>query len=119
MDGDLEATYGEYLAAQELQRSVDSVLIAYRLTLSRAPEVESIPSFREPSLPDHSIRVRCGDDSLTLLAREWSDRMDEVRPFLREWIRARAPLENARLRPRSRRRDPFWVEQWRKAHPWG
>src|SRR5699024_8077087 len=58
-------------------------------------------------------------DEITLSVNDWGDRLEEVQPFLREWIRQRVHIERTKLKSSSRRRDPYWTDQWRRAHPWG
>ncbi|MDN5687212.1 MAG: hypothetical protein L0G94_11140, partial [Brachybacterium sp.] len=112
-------TYATYFAAEKLEHEVSSVLIAYRLTLSGAPIVESTPWHRDSSIQRYSVRVRTGDDEITLSGTDWGDKHDEVRPFLREWIHQRVRLERTTLKSSSRRRDPYWADAWRRARPWG
>lgn len=111
--------YATYFAAEKLEQEVSSALIAYRLTLSDAPRVESTPWHRDSSLETYSVRIRTGDEETTLSVTDWGDRLDDVRPYLREWIRQRVHLERTKLKGSSRRRDPYWVEAWRRVHPWG
>lgn len=111
--------YAIHFAGEKLEQEVSSVLIAYRLTLSGAQPVEYTPWHRDESMDPYSVRVRTGDDEITLSVTDWGDRLDEVRPFLRGWIHDRVHLERAKLKSSSRRRDPYWVDAWRRAHPWG
>lgn len=111
--------YATHFAAEKLEQEVSSVLIAYRLTLSGAQAVESTPWHRDSSMDPYSVRVRTGDDEITLSVGDWGGRADEVRPFLREWVRGRVHLGGTKLKSSSRRRDPYWVDVWRRAHPWG
>lgn len=68
--GDLYATH---FAAERLEQEVSSVLIAYRLTLSGAPTVESTPWHRDSSMAPYSVRVRTGDDEITLSVSDWGE----------------------------------------------
>ncbi|APX31774.1 hypothetical protein BH708_02510 [Brachybacterium sp. P6-10-X1] len=111
--------YSIHFAGEKLEQEVSSALIDYRLTLAGAPPVDSTPWHRDTSMDRYSVRVRAGDDEITLSVDDWGDRLGEVRPFLREWIRQRVHLERAKLKSSSRRRDPYWTDQWRRAHPWG
>ena len=111
--------YSTYFAGEKLEQEISSVLIAYRLTLAGAPRVESPPWHRDDSMETYSVHVRAGDGEITLSIDDWGDRLEEVRPFLRGWIRRRVHLERTRLKSSSRRRDPYWVAEWRRAHPWG
>lgn len=111
--------YSTHLAAEKLEQAVSSVLIGYRLTLSGTRPVESTPWHRDDSIQPYSVRVRIGDDEVTLSVTEWGDRIDDVGSYLRGWILSRVHLESARLKPGSRRPDPYWVDAWRSAHPWG
>ena len=110
--------HGTYFAGEKLEQQVSSVLIAYRLTLAGAQPVQSTPWHRDDSLEPYSVRVSAGDDEITLSITDWGDRLEEVQLFLREWIRQRVHLEQARLKASSRRRDPYWIDEWRRAHPW-
>lgn len=114
--GDLYATH---FAAEKLEQGVSSVLIAHRLTLSGAEAVGTTPWHRDSSMALYSVRVRTGDDEITLPVSDWGSRADEVWPFLREWIRERIHLGGTKLKSSSRRRDPYWTDAWRRAHPWG
>lgn len=111
--------YAAYFAGEKLEQEISSVLIAYRLTLAGAPRVDSTPWHRDDSMETYSVHVRAGDDEITLSIDDWGDRLEEVRPFLRGWIRRRVHLERTRLKSSSRRRDPYWVDEWRRTHPWG
>lgn len=111
--------YATYFAGEKLEQEVSSVLIAYRLSLAGAPRVESMPWHRDASMETYSVRVRTGNDEITLSVTDWGDRLEEVRPYLREWIRQRVHLGLATLKASSRRRDRYWVNEWHRAHPWG
>src|SRR5699024_2700079 len=87
--------------------------------LAGAQPVQSTPWHRDDSLETYSVRVSTGDDEITLSVNDWGDRLEEVQPFLREWIRQRVHIERTKLKVSSRRRDPYWTDQWRRAHPWG
>ena len=116
---ELGSGYAAYFAGEKHEQEISSVLIAYRLTLAGASRVESTPWHRDDSMEPYSVHVSTGDDEITLSVDDWGERLDEVRPFLREWIRQRVHLEQATLKSGSRRRDPYWADQWRRAHPWG
>lgn len=90
--------YGAHFAAEKLEQAVDSVLIAYRLTLTGVQTVVSTPWHRDETLPRYAVRVRTGDDEITLSVADWGDRLDDVGPFLRAWIHDRVHLERARLK---------------------
>jgi len=111
--------YSIHFAAEKLEQEISSVLISYRLTLAGAPRVESTPWHRDSSMNPYSVRVIIGDEEITLTVDDWGDRLDEVRLFLREWIRQRVHLGRTTLKSSSRRRDPYWVHEWRRVHPWG
>src|SRR5699024_618820 len=111
--------HGTYFAGEKLEQQVSSVLIAYRLTLAGAQPVQSTPWHRDDSLETYSVRVSTGVDDITLSVTDWGDRLEEVQPILREWIRQRVHIERTKLKVSSRRRDPYWTDQWRRAHPWG
>ena len=111
--------YATHFAAEKLEQAVSSVLIAYRLTLTGAQPVESTPWHRDESLPRYAVRVRTGDDELTLTVTEWGDRLDDVGSYLRGWIRDRVHLGGSKLKSGSRRREAYWADAWRRIHPWG
>ncbi|WP_143278009.1 hypothetical protein [Brachybacterium alimentarium] len=110
--------YADHLAAEAIERAVHSVTIGYRLTLAGAPPVEVASWHQDPTLELYTVRVRAGDDETTLTVPKWGSRTDEIGVFLRQWITAHVHLEQSKLRKRSRRPDPFWVDAWRRAHPW-
>lgn len=109
--------YADHLAAEKIERAVHSVTIGYRLTLTGAPPVEVASWHQDPTLELYTVRVRAGDDELTLTVPEWGTRTDEIGTHLRQWITERVHLEQAKLRKGCRRPDPYWVEAWRRAHP--
>lgn len=110
--------YADHLAAEKIERAVHSVTIGYRLTLAGAPPIEVSSWHQDPTFEVYTVRVRTGDDELTLTVPEWGTRTDEIGPFLRQWITARVHLEQSKLRKRTRRPDPYWVDAWRRAHLW-
>lgn len=110
--------YTDHLAAERIERAVHSVTIGYRLTLSGSPPVEVSSWHQNPALERYTVRVRAGGDELTLTVPDWGPRTDEIGPYLRQWITERIHLEQAKLRKGCRRPDPYWVEAWRRTHPW-
>ena len=110
--------YADHLAAEAIERAVHSVTIGYRLTLTGAPPVEVASWHQDPTFEHYTVHVRAGGDELTLTVADWGTRTDEIGAFLRQWITARVHLEQSKLRKRSRRPDPYWVDAWRQAHPW-
>lgn len=118
MDDETADRYADYRAAVKIEQAVHSVTIGYRLTLSGAPPIEVASWHQDPTLERHCLLVRAGGDELTLTVAEWRTRPEEIRPFLREWISERVHLEQTKLRSRSRRPDPYWINAWRRAHPW-
>ena len=110
--------YADHLVAERIERAVHSVTIGYRLTLTGAPPVGVASWHQDPALERYTVRVRAGDDELTLTVPEWETRTDEIGPFLRQWITDRVHLEQSKRRKGCRRPDPYWVEAWRHTHPW-
>lgn len=110
--------YDGHLAAEKVERAVHSVTIGYRLPLSGAPPVEVISWHQNSTLEHYTVRVRAGDDGLTLTVPAWGRRTDEIDPSLRQWILDRVHLEQSKLRKGCRCPDPYWVEAWRRTHPW-
>ena len=102
--------YVDHLAAEAIERAVHSVTIGYRLTLTRAPPVEVASWHQDSTLELYTVRVRAGSDELTLKVADWGTRTNEIGAFLRQWITARVYLEQSKLRKRSRRPDPYWVD---------
>lgn len=111
--------YSDHLAAEKIERAVHSVTIGYRLTLAGAPPVEVASWHQDSTLEHYTIRVRAGGDEITLTVPDWGTRTDEIGTYLRQWILERVHLEQSKLRPRSRRPDPYWIDAWRRAHGWG
>ena len=70
--------YSTHFAAEKLEQAVSSVLIGYRLTLSGTRPVESTPWHRKDEMQPHSVRVRIGDDEVTLSVTGWGDQLDDV-----------------------------------------
>lgn len=110
--------YADHLAAEKIERAVHSVTIGYRLTLTGAPPVDVTSWHQDPDLEPYTVRVRAGGDELTLTVREWGTRTDEIGPYLRQWITDHVHLEQSKPRKGCRRPDPYWVDAWRRAHPW-
>lgn len=110
--------YGDHLAAEAIERAVHSVTICYRLTLTGAPTVEVISWHQDQALELYTVRVRTESDEVTLTVPDWGTRTDLIGPFLRQWITERVHLEQAKLRRGCRRPDPYWVDAWRRTHPW-
>lgn len=74
--------YATHFAAEKLEQDVNSVLIAYRLTLSGGQPVQYTPWHRDSSMDPYSVRVLTGDDEITLSVTDWDGSEEEVRPFL-------------------------------------
>lgn len=117
MDTETTERYADHHAAEKIERAVHSVTIGYRLTLSGAPLVEVSSWHRDSTLELYTVRVRTGDDEVTLTVLEWGRRTNEIGPFLRQWITEQVHLEQSRLRKGCRRPDLYWVDAWRRAHP--
>lgn len=111
--------YADHLAAEKIEQAVHSVTIGYRLTLTGAPPVDVVSWHQEPALERYAVRVLTGSDELTLTVSDWGSNPGEIGPYLREWILERVHLERSKLRRGSRRPDRYWVDAWRRAHPWG
>lgn len=110
--------YADHHAAEKIEQAVHSVTIGYRLTLSGAPPVDVASWHQDTSLEHYTVRVRTGGKELTLTVADWGSRTDEIGPLLRQWITERVHLEQSKLRKGCRRPDPYWVDAWRRAHPW-
>lgn len=110
--------YADHLAAEKIERAVHSVTIGYRLTLAGAPPVEVASWHQDPVLELYTVRVRTESNEITLTVPDWGTRTDEIGTYLRLWITERVHLEPAKLRKVCRRPDPYWVEAWRRTHPW-
>lgn len=106
-----------FLAYGSIEQTVHGVVIGYRLTLTRAPEVETMPYHRGEGLEQYSIRVAISSEQLVVTVDEWAGREDELQEQLRAWIPARADLRGSRLRREARRTDPWWREAWQRANP--
>ena len=111
------------LSAEELrahttaQHIVHGVTITYRLTLRRAPAVETTHSELDPSLPPGHIAISAGDHRLVIRSMDWDDRWDALDGRVRAWILEHVDLRGVLLTS-VRRRDPRWREAWRAANPW-
>lgn len=110
--------HADHHAAEKIERAVHSVTIGYRLTLSGALPVEVISWHQNPTLELYTVRVCTRDDELTLTVSDWGPRIDAIGPFFRQWILERVHLEQSKLRKGCRRPDPYWVDAWRRTHPW-
>lgn len=110
--------YADHHAAEKIEQAVHSVTIGYRLTLAGAPPVDVTSWHQDSALERYSVRVRTGDDELTLTVPEWGTRLHEIGTYLRQWVTDRVHLEQSKLRKGCRRPDPYWVEAWRRTHPW-
>ncbi|WP_394216995.1 hypothetical protein [Brachybacterium vulturis] len=90
--------------------------------MSGAPLIEVVSWHQDSTLELYTVRVRAGAgagaDELTLTVPEWGRRANEIGPFLRQWITEQVHLEQSKLRKGCRRPDPYWVEAWRRTHPW-
>lgn len=116
---DPSTRYADFFAAERMEQVISAVVIAYRLTLTRAPRVETTPWRHDDTLPEYAIRVHTSDHEIILHVTDWGDHPDELRTMLRQWIRDHVRLEQARINARARRVDPYWRDAWRAAHPWG
>lgn len=76
----------KYFQYQTLVHVVHGVTIGYRLTLKGVPDVETMPSTRDESLPEYSIGVTLGDHEVVLTVDEWGGRGEELDTWLRDWI---------------------------------
>lgn len=107
-----------FFTSESLQNTVEPVTITHRLTLKGVPDAETVPSWREPSLPEDSIRVNLGDHEVVLTVDEWGGLDDELDAWLRAWVIeqvnfSRATLAGGRSRPEAR-----WTRVLRGQAPW-
>ncbi|GAA1714312.1 hypothetical protein [Brachybacterium phenoliresistens] len=108
---------GEYRAHTTAQHVVHGVVIGYRLTLRRAPLVETTHSELDATLPPGRIRVAAGEHELIICSMAWDGRWDELDGHVRGWILEHVDLRGVPLTS-TRRRDPLWRAAWRDANPW-
>lgn len=111
---DIEA----FQAHQAAVRTIYGLTIRYRLTLD-GQTVEVAHSDIDPTLPTHSVRLLAGGDELLIQSAEWVGPDDGLEARVLSWIIGHIDLRGAQLRPGARRRDPVWVEAWRRANPGG
>lgn len=107
----------EYHAHTVAMQVVHGATISYRLTLPRAPRVETTHSELDPSLPPGHIAVTAGDHRLVIRSMDWVGREGELDEHVRSWILEHVDLRGVRL-VSVRRRDPRWRAAWRDANPW-
>jgi len=111
------------LTAEELrvhtaaQHVIHGVTISYRLTLRRAPLVETTHSELDASLPPGHHRITTGDHELVIRSADWAGRDAALEAHVRRWILAHVDLRGVPLTS-ARRRDPQWRAAWRDANPW-
>lgn len=110
-------TVEELRAHTTAQHVIHGVVIAYRLTLSRAPLVEVTHSELDPSLPPGRHRVTTGDHELIIRSMDWAGRDAALDAHVRAWILEHVDLRGVPLM-NARRRDPQWRAAWREANPW-
>lgn len=108
----------KYFQYQTLVHVVHGVTIGYRLTLKGVPDVETMPSSRDESLPEYSIRVTLGDHEVVLTVDEWGGRGEELDTWLRDWIVERVSWTRAGVASGRSRKDPGWLRVLREQAPW-
>ena len=62
-------------------------------------------------LPRYSCRLITEDGELVLTITDWRDRLDEVGPTVRDWIRAHITLRGCALDAGRYQGDPYWRAQ--------
>lgn len=102
----------------QMQHTVEYVTISYRLALRGVTPVETMPSWREPSLPEDSVRVTLGDHVVVLTVDEWGGRDDELDAWLRAWIVERVSFSRASLASGRHHKDEGWMRVLRERGPW-
>ena len=105
-----------YFAHQRAIQVVHGLVISYRIALI-GPRVDVAHSELEPTLPEHSIRVRVGDAELLIDSADWVGRRAELEEHVLAWLLERVDLRAARPRPAARRYDEVWMQAWRDANP--
>lgn len=110
--------YERFFQHQTLVHVVHGVTIGYRLTLTGVPDIETMPSTRDESLPEYSIRVTLGDHEVVLTVDEWGGRGEELDTWLRDWIVERVSWTRAGVASGCRHRDPGWMRVLRERGPW-
>ncbi|MEU2418599.1 hypothetical protein ABZ546_12520 [Brachybacterium paraconglomeratum] len=105
-----------YFAHQRAIQVVHGLVISYRIALI-GPRIEVVHSELDPALPEHSIRVRAGDDELLIRSAVWVGRRAELDTHVHSWLLEHVDLRAARPRPAARRYDDVWMRAWREANP--
>ncbi len=110
--------YERFFAFESMQTTVSTVTIGYRLTLRGVTPIETMPSTRDESLPEYSIRVTLGDHEVVLTVDEWGGRGEELDTWLRDWIVERVSWTRAGVASGRSRKDPGWLRVLREQAPW-
>ncbi|TDP76371.1 hypothetical protein DEU31_3079 [Brachybacterium sp. AG952] len=105
-----------YFAHQRAVQTVHGIAIRYRLALI-GPRVDVAHSELDPTLPEHSIRVRAGGAELLIDSADWVGRRAELDAHVLVWLLEHVDLRAARPRPAARRYDEVWMGAWREANP--
>lgn len=70
-------------------------------------------------LPNYSCRLTSVDEAVLLLPLDdWGERMDEVRPLVREWLGEHSDLKGCKPEKSHYQGDPYWFTRWQEANPW-
>lgn len=101
---------------QTAVRAIYGLTISYRLTRD-GQTVEAVHSDIDPSLPAHSVQLGAGGDELLIPSTEWVGRGGDLEARVLARIMGHVDLRGAHLRTGTRRRDPAWMEAWRRANP--
>ena len=105
-----------YFAHQRAVQMIHGIAIRYRLALI-GPRIDIAHSELEPTLPEHSIRVRAGDAELLIDSADWAGRRAELEEQVLAWLLEHVDLSTARPRPAARRYDEVWMRAWGEVNP--
>lgn len=105
-----------YFGHQHAVQTIHGIAIRYRLALI-GPRVDVVHSELDPTLSEHSIRVRAGDAELLIDSADWVGRRTELEEHVLAWLLEHVDLRAARPRPAARRYDDTWMRAWREANP--
>ena len=105
-----------YFAHQRTVQTIHGIVVRYRLALI-GPRIDVAHAELDPTLPEHSIRVRVGDAELLIDSADWVGGRDELDAYVLAWFLEHVDLRAARPRPAARRYDEVWMRAWREANP--
>lgn len=97
-----------YFAHQRAVQTIHGIAIRYRLALI-GPRIDVAHSELDPALPEHSIRIRAGDDELLIDSADWVGRRAELDAHDLVWLLEHVDLRAARPRPAALRYEEAWM----------